>query len=879
MKNRLVPWTLVIALALFVALSSQKQWFQSLELVLYDALVSKTFLSVSDDIILIEIDDESLSALGAWPWGRDIHARLLSQLSEAEAVIFDVVFAEAQSENIHSHRSHAEGGKTPDQALAEAIRQHGRVVLPVYINQSYNLALPVEVLPLSIFADSGAMLGHVQIPFDQDGIARFVFLHSGVSQAFWPQLSLAGIQAASQQPIVPQPLGENKLDPFQVIDKDKKYFRFVGEPNTVARVSYSDVVSGRVPPEQWQGKFVLIGATALGLGDYIPTPVGYMSGVELHANILHAIQQQGFIKHIPQKINALSLALAFLLVAALAVRLSPRQFLAATLVFIVIAFAVSIVGFLVFSRWITILPFCAGVAILYPLWSWRRIEIALRFLQRELQGLKDVQSNTQLVDLNESVAAQLAGLEQVGVVQDWRLLKANNDADIYSWPKYNYGSYAGRTLFHTVYEFAGQKNNLNFSTVLSEDKTVDLVATVLSQKRMQQSAVENSFELVEQTIKEIRDARQEVEHLQRRMNSSMALLQDAVLLSDLSGRIVFKNDAADTLFADLSLDESVASVGRYFSGKLWPGICYRLLVEDDPIYQELNLSADANHEATAATNNINKILLCQARKLEMNLQKKDDQAPHQFYLYIFTDVSKLREAEQSKREMLAFLSHDMRSPIVSQLATITRARESGVLDGSYSEVLDKLERFGRKNLKYTEDFLQLTRAENIDKKEFYLVDLHGVIDGAVAEQQGFALQKNIQIKIERSASDAWVDGDAQLLERAVSNLLANAIQHSDEKTEVVVQLKIDAEAMISVIDQGVGMSAEARQSLLEPGFRKRHSAKKEVGGRAIFGVNSYGLGLSFVHTVVTRHGGRIDIVSRSNVGTEFKLYFNSVVPE
>ena len=879
MKNRIVPWMLVIILAILVAYSSQQRWFRSIDAVFYDFVISHSFLSPSNDIIIVEIDDESLSEIGGWPWSRDKHAELLSHLSVASVVVFDIVFPDPQSSIIREAGINSKG-KSADEVFSQAIAKHGSVVLPLYINESFELGAPKEVLPIPILGESARQLGHVQIPFDEDGIARSIYLYTGVGEGYWPQLALTVSQLMGDATNEDRNRQITKLNPFEVIEADQRYLRFVGPPNSIARVSYADVVSGSITDDIWRNKKVFVGATAQGMGDYISTPVGYMPGVEFHANVLHSIEQNGFVQRPSLLKTTIALTLLFIVCAALSVRFSPRQFLVSVVVLIVGALVVAVSGLTIFNWWYSVLPFCFGLAVLYPLWSWRRIEMALSFLQQELDDLNRAKPASQAPINTDSIARQFEGLYQAGITRSWRLQPIYGDV-AHRWPSYSFRDIDSWSEFRTVFPLNGSEQELFFKTVLSEKQCKKLLVSMLEGVNGSSKGTSDSFELVEQTIRKITEAQSEVEHIQTRMNSSMALLQDAVMLCDLSGGILFKNVAADQLFSKLVLGDSVVSLGEYFAGKTWSSLCFRLLAEGEEIYEELTLSSQTFEKSQDLQQLLDrKILLCQGGKLELDSKSPNGSLLPDYYLFVFTDVSQLRSAERGRREMLAFLSHDMRSPIVSQIATIAKTREDKTLDDNADDVLERLEQFGRKSLKYSEDFLQLTRAETVDKKEFYLVDLHGVIDGAVAEQQGFALQKNIRIKIERCQEDAWVEGDAQLLERAVSNLIGNAVQHSQPKSCISVVLETNPELRISIVDQGAGMSKETIDSLFQPHFRNRSQRRRQSAeGREQYGVNSYGLGLSFVHTVIIRHGGRIVVDSELGQGTEFKLYFNKVDPE
>ncbi|HHJ81350.1 MAG TPA: CHASE2 domain-containing protein, partial [Candidatus Tenderia electrophaga] len=103
-------------------------WLERVDLVIFDTPQQLWSRPAPDDIVIIAVDEYSLTELGRWPWSRRIHAELLNKLSEIEtqAVVFDIIFAEPDS--------HDPNG---DQLLADAISNNGRVILPVLLEQRY----------------------------------------------------------------------------------------------------------------------------------------------------------------------------------------------------------------------------------------------------------------------------------------------------------------------------------------------------------------------------------------------------------------------------------------------------------------------------------------------------------------------------------------------------------------------------------------------------------------------------------------------------------------------------------------------------------------------------------------------------------------------
>jgi len=698
-----------------------------------------------------------------------------------------------------------------------------------------------------------------------------------VGDAYWPHIASAAfkfLDGDESAPVVsssselPEEFTEiSDVGPSNpaVIALDRQFnMRFKGPPGSYSYVSYIDVIQDRVPQQIWQGKLVFVGAIAEGLGDYVPTPVGFMAGVEFNANIYESIKQNRHVRAPSQLSVVLGNVATFCITAILLMRLPPRSFLLATIVCMFSALALTACALLLFNLWFPFGAYILGVVVFYPLWSWRRIEIALRFLLDELSELNAASKILPKHQGLESIERQLEGLKQISLIDSYQInateKKRGNNDDVSFWQA------DSSRDFSTSFVLGGVDYRLQVCSQLPMQEISRSLYGVVVEDAAGTESNDASFELVERTIEQIQHARHQVDAVRTRMNRSMARLQDAVIITDASCRIVFLNIAAQKLFDRIEVDQSIVSLDYAVGGHIWQSILARLIRGAEPVYQELDI-------------NNNSTVLCQASWLSEEALVNESSELTEHLLFVFTDVTSLRAAEQSKNEALAFLSHDMRAPIVSQLATIENIRQSGTAGEYDLAVLTNLERFGRKSLKYAEDFLQLSRAENLDKRVFHLVDVHGVIDGAVAQQQGFALRQGISLTVERINDDAWTNGDADLLERAISNLISNAIQHSVRGKTVTVKLDVDSQVMISVIDQGVGIVEEVMDQLFEPHFRSRGKQDKNDDKRSRYGVKSYGLGLSFVRTVINRHGGQVDVQSKVGQGSTFKILLPLVLPE
>ena len=123
------------------------------------------------DVIIVAIDENSLSQLGRWPWPRSHHANLVRRLTAegVSAIGLDIIFSETDLIN-----------KGADDDLALAIAQAKNVVLPVVLESKRVNGQIIETLPMPSLANNAADLGRVHAALDEDGIARSIYLFEGV---------------------------------------------------------------------------------------------------------------------------------------------------------------------------------------------------------------------------------------------------------------------------------------------------------------------------------------------------------------------------------------------------------------------------------------------------------------------------------------------------------------------------------------------------------------------------------------------------------------------------------------------------------------------------------------------------------------------------
>ena len=375
-----IAGTLVL-LACLIALQS---WFWRVDQTLYDFSISLMERPAPSDIVIIAIDDQSLADIGRWPWRRAVHATLINRLTEAgaRAVALDVILSEPDARDPKG-----------DLALAQALHANGGTVLPVFMEGGAGAWR--ETAPIPQFRDAAAALGHIHVEIDIDGIVRSVYLREGLDTPRWDHMGVALLRladppAAAALPGEVAPVRKNTAGTWQ-----RDYWLtipYAGPPGHFTQVSYVDVLRGGIPAERLRDKIVLIGATAAGLSDAYPTPVSglarNMPGVEISANVFDAVRNKLAVTIIPPWMRA-SIASILVLVLMLSyLWLTPRRALGLTGTLLAFVTITSI-GLLVTRRaWWAPSAAIAPLLMAYPLWTWRRLQAAMRYMEEEVVRLR-----------------------------------------------------------------------------------------------------------------------------------------------------------------------------------------------------------------------------------------------------------------------------------------------------------------------------------------------------------------------------------------------------------------------------------------------------------------------------------------------------------
>lgn len=242
------------------------------------------------DVIIIKIDEESLSQLGRWPWDRKIIAKAVENLFNAgvKAVALDILFPELS--NISSDRSLYNALKKGNSIIA----CHFEYVYENVLKNGIVQKVQTEKLiyPIDLFKNV-SKIGFTNVEPDDDGVVRIVTLYrdyEGEKYFSLNYLISESIIGKEKLKNIPQKIYINYYGPSDFFDKKTKKI-----VSTFVGYSFVNIYKNIIPSAWLKDKIAIIGATATGSYDHYPTPfIKTYPGVELHATVVENLISQTY---------------------------------------------------------------------------------------------------------------------------------------------------------------------------------------------------------------------------------------------------------------------------------------------------------------------------------------------------------------------------------------------------------------------------------------------------------------------------------------------------------------------------------------------------------------------------------------------------------
>ena len=235
-------------------------------------------------------------------------------------------------------------------------------------------------------------------------------------------------------------------------------------------------------------------------------------------------------------------------------------------------------------------------------------------------------------------------------------------------------------------------------------------------------------------------------------------------------------------------------------------------------------------------------------------------------------TDQLDEAFAMQSRFSVSAAHELRTPIAVLRTKLDVFKKKKRKQSEYDELVDTMETYIDRLSAIIANLLELTETSELGEVEDVSLDavITTVVDDleSVAQNNMVNVQVNTQIDAhsdtQSEAQNLTVKGNANLLYRAIYNLVENAIRYNHKEGSVNIALETEGqECLVTIADTGVGIAPEQRELVFEPFYRVNKSRSREFGGA--------GIGLSLVKTILKRHGASITVSENTPQGSVFTI--------
>ncbi|MBF7016882.1 two-component system histidine kinase PnpS [Staphylococcus durrellii] len=233
---------------------------------------------------------------------------------------------------------------------------------------------------------------------------------------------------------------------------------------------------------------------------------------------------------------------------------------------------------------------------------------------------------------------------------------------------------------------------------------------------------------------------------------------------------------------------------------------------------------------------------------------------------VLHDITNLKKLENLRREFVANVSHELKTPITS-IKGFAETLIDGAKDDpqSLNAFLDIILKESERIESLVFDLLDLSHVEQQSEIATTRLNLAHIVQSNIDSLQTIAEKKSININANLD-SDVYIEANEGKISQVVINLVSNAINYSPKNSEIIIRVYEEQHKSILVVeDFGIGISEQDQQHIFERFYRVDKARSRDSGGT--------GLGLSIAKHIVEAHKGRISVSSKPNQGSIFKVIF------
>lgn len=379
----------------------------------------------------------------------------------------------------------------------------------------------------------------------------------------------------------------------------------------------------------------------------------------------------------------------------------------------------------------------------------------------------------------------------------------------------------------------------------------DLSRSVVVHRRDELGQLASAFRSMQEELSQrIRQLQQYGE----RLATVLGGMVEGVLAVDVDNRVILANDACKSMLGLPSQEV----VGRPLL-EVVPNVeiqqaVTQAMAEEGPSEREIHLAGTPRQSLHI---------------LATRLRGK----PHAGVVVVLHDVTELRRLENVRRDFVANVSHELKTPLASITAYAETLRMGALRDPQHNEeFVERIQEQAQRLHQLIVDLLHLSRVES-GKEAFHFsqVSVREAVQHCLQQHREIAEKRGVTLVSDEQSPELAVWADRRGLATILDNLVDNAIKYTLPGGCVQVRWSGDAaEATLSVADNGIGIAAEDQQRIFERFYRVDKARSRELGGT--------GLGLAIVKHLTQAHGGEVSVSSQPGVGSTFRVRLRCAPP-
>ena len=359
---------------------------------------------------------------------------------------------------------------------------------------------------------------------------------------------------------------------------------------------------------------------------------------------------------------------------------------------------------------------------------------------------------------------------------------------------------------------------------------------------------------LEQLLARQRELDRQVSKDAAEVRAVLAALTDGLLVVDSSQHILICNPAFDELYGQTRIATGTALLD---------------IIRDSDVIEPIRAALDQARARVAEVTAPDR-----KRQLQLTAVPIMQNGEASGVVAVFHDISRLKQADEIRRDFVANVSHELRTPLSIFHGNLETLLEPGDLDENETRhIYEVMKRHSDRLNLLVNDLLSLARLESKEAKlQLAEIKLRDFLEDVTGDWAKRLAGKNLRLELEVPDNFPTLRVDERRLEEVVHNLLDNAVKYSHQNGRIVLNAGApDQEVVLSVRDEGVGIAANDLPRIFERFYRADRARSRELGGT--------GLGLSIVKHIAQLHGGRVEAESVVGQGTTIRVILPNPLAE